>query len=139
MVSLLLLAGLRRKPACLALPCLLTSCWHVAQTASPAELAWETVGGVGYVRPSAAPSLLPAVTRVASCAEWTRRGFHLVPQVDTLTDQLCQVWEFHLRQDQHCPSIMMNLSTVYMSPCVHDGLCACRCRQTGQKQLCVVS
>ncbi len=53
------------------------------QAASPAELAWETVGGVGYVAPSAAPSLVPAIARTASCAEWRHCGYHLVAQVCT--------------------------------------------------------
>jgi len=55
------------------------------QAASPAELAWETVGGVGYIPPSMAPRLVPATARTASCAEWRYRGYHLVAQVRTLT------------------------------------------------------
>ncbi len=55
------------------------------QSASPAELAWETVGGVGYVPPSMAPTRVPATARTASCAEWRHRGYHLVAQVRTVT------------------------------------------------------
>jgi len=55
------------------------------QSASPAELAWDTVGGVGYIPPSTAPSLVPATVRTASCAEWRHRGYHLVAQVCTAT------------------------------------------------------
>ena len=57
----------------------------VVQSASPAELAWETVGAVGYIPPSMAPSLVPATGRMASCAEWRHRGYHLVAQVRTVT------------------------------------------------------
>ncbi len=60
------------------------------QSASPAELAWETVGGVGYIPPSMAPRLVPATARTASCAEWRHRGYHLVAQVRTVTLSQCQ-------------------------------------------------
>ena len=51
------------------------------QAALPAELAWETVGGVGYVWPTTVPTVVPVVARAATCAEWRRHGFHLVAKV----------------------------------------------------------
>lgn len=51
------------------------------QAALPAELAWETVGGVGYVQPTTVPTVVPVVARAATCAEWRRHGFHLVAKV----------------------------------------------------------
>ncbi|KAA6418976.1 MAG: hypothetical protein FRX49_11079 [Trebouxia sp. A1-2] len=78
-------------------------CWYSLSqvvSPSPAELAWETVGGVGYIPPSAAPSLVPTTARTASCAEWRHRGYHLVAQGETNMSAVMQ-W---LRMTAACPA-----------------------------------
>lgn len=56
-------------------------CRPVLQSSSPAEIAWEAVGGVTYLRPTEVAATLRAVVTATSCTDWRRQGFHLIPQV----------------------------------------------------------
>ena len=58
------------------------------QSSSPAEIAWEAVGGVTYIRPTAVSTTLPVALQTSSCSEWRRHGLHLIPQASQSTQNV---------------------------------------------------
>lgn len=77
--------------SCLKTPT--TDITAVLQSASPAEIAWEAVGGITYLRPTEVATALPAVVTAASCTDWRRQGFHLIPQV--LLQSMPNAWHWY--------------------------------------------
>ena len=64
-------------------------CSCYLQSSSPAEIAWESQGGVTYIRPTEVSSTVPPVVQTSRCSEWRRHGFHLVPQVHVVSFLSC--------------------------------------------------